>query len=159
MRSHNPPKPWYLFCCSLQNPTRPLALSHTPLKCTFSMVDIAPPVDHYGALFASLAQQHFSVTPHEWQIRVGSAVIRNHAYLHEVRFLCVQGTGKGKSILYQTLCAHFKGVSLYISPLLTLSADQVNKLMARVPAVLVAVSSLCFLIMSHQSCNLITLSS
>ena len=45
------------------------------------------------------------------------------------RVLCIQGTGKGKSILYQTLAAHFGKVTVYISPLLTLGADQVNKLM------------------------------
>ena len=49
----------------------------------------------------------------------------------QCRMLCIQGTGSGKSLLYQTLAAHFVGVTIYVSPLLTLGADQVNKLMQR----------------------------
>ena len=43
--------------------------------------------------------------------------------------ICIQGKGMGKSLLYQTLVAHFVSVTIYISSLLTLGADQVNKLM------------------------------
>ena len=57
--------------------------------------------------------------------------MQKHFDRKKCRMLCIQGTGKGKSLLYQTLAAHFVGVTVYISPLLTLSADQVGKLMAR----------------------------
>ena len=66
-----------------------------------------------------------------WQARVGSCIMALSASSAPVCMLCVKGTGMGKSILYQTLAAHFKKVTLYISPLLTLGANQVSKLMER----------------------------
>ena len=57
--------------------------------------------------------------------------MENHASKRQCRMLCIQGTGTGKSLLYQTLSAHFAQVTIYISPLLTLASDQVNKLFAK----------------------------
>ena len=85
----------------------------------------------YAAHFTTLALQHFNVVAMPWQRRVASSVMALSAASISVRMLCVKGTGMGKSILYQTLAAHFRDVTLYISPLLTLGADQVQKLMDR----------------------------
>ena len=41
----------------------------------------------------------------------------------------MQPTGSGKSLLFQTIATFLKGVTLCLSPLLSLGADQVNKLM------------------------------
>ena len=41
----------------------------------------------------------------------------------------MQPTGSGKSLLFQTIATFLKGVTLCLSPLLSLAADQVNKLM------------------------------
>ena len=41
----------------------------------------------------------------------------------------MQPTGSGKSLLFQMIATFLKGVTLCLSPLLSLSADQVNKLM------------------------------
>ena len=83
----------------------------------------------FHTYFASLADRHFGVTARPWQASVGSILMEQHFLSKECRLLCIQGTGSGKSILYQTLAAYFQGVTIYISPLLTLGADQVNKLM------------------------------
>ena len=118
-----------LFCCSPESPSvHHQTLTQNTLQT--ATMDTAPPPDQYAALYQSVSVQHFG-EPYEWQVRVGSTVIRLHAVSRPVRLLCVQGTGKGKSMLYQTLSAVFKGVTLYISLLLTFAADQVNKLMSR----------------------------
>ena len=97
---------------------------------------MANPQPHYqphyhDAHFSALALEHFNVVAKPWQRRVGSTFMGLSAASVSVRMLCVKGTGLGKSILYQTLAAHYKEVTLYISPLLTLGADQVQKLMDR----------------------------
>ena len=43
--------------------------------------------------------------------------------------LCVRPTGGGKSLLYQVLSLHFKGVTLCILPILALGADQMRKVL------------------------------
>ena len=43
--------------------------------------------------------------------------------------LCIRPTGGGKSLLYQVLALHFKGVTLCISPILALGADQMRKVL------------------------------
>ena len=81
--------------------------------------------------FTYTARRHFNVEVCHWQAKLGGYIMQKHFDRKKCRMLCIQGTGKGKSLLYQTLAAHFVGVTVYISPLLTLSADQVGKLMAR----------------------------
>ena len=85
----------------------------------------------FHELFDNVAHRHFGVKAYYWQASVGSVLMEHHSFGKPCRFLCIQGTGSGKSILYQTLAAHFAGVTIYISPLLTLGADQVNKLMQK----------------------------
>ena len=41
----------------------------------------------------------------------------------------MQPTGSGKSLLFQTIVTYLKGVTICLTPLLSLGADQVNKLM------------------------------
>ena len=83
-------------------------------------------------LFSYTCKRHFGVDAYYWQATIGGFIMdRQRPPQRSCRVLCIQGTGKGKSILYQTLAAHFTGVTIYVSPLLTLGADQVNKLMER----------------------------
>ena len=100
-----------------------------PLMSSFPL---RPPYQSpFDECFRNLARRHFGVSAYDWQAFVGSVLMEHHLLEKPCRFLCIQGTGSGKSVLYQTLSAHFKGVTIYISPLLTLGADQVNKLMQR----------------------------
>ena len=48
-----------------------------------------------------------------------------------IRQLCVRPTGGGKTLLFQTLAAYMKGITLCLIPLLSLGADQVNKTMIK----------------------------
>ena len=51
------------------------------------------------------------------------------------RLLCIQPTGAGKTLLCQTVATHLKAVNLYLSPLLSLSSNQVLKFMSRTRSV------------------------
>ena len=85
----------------------------------------------YERTFLNTTQEHFNKTPRDcWQLRVGGRIIGDICAKREIlRQLCVQPTGSGKSLLFQTITTFRKGVTLCLSSLLSLAADQVNKLM------------------------------
>ena len=74
--------------------------------------------------FDYAARVNYFVEPRPFQQRVGVAMMKKKNCKKECRMLCIAGTGSGKSILYQTLSAIFRGITIYVSPLLTLGADQ-----------------------------------
>ena len=82
----------------------------------------------YERTFLNTAHKHFNKYPREWQLRVGGRIISDICTNIEIRQLCVQPTGSGKSLLFQIIAPFLKGVTLCLSPLLSLAADQVNKL-------------------------------
>ena len=43
------------------------------------------------------------------------------------KFICIRPTGSGKSLLYQVIALHVKKVTLCITPILALGADQMQK--------------------------------
>ena len=50
-----------------------------------------------------------------WQATIGGFIMdRQRPPQRSCRVLCIQGTGKGKSILNQTLAAHFTGVGYMV---------------------------------------------
>ena len=78
--------------------------------------------------FVSLTHNIFHVNPFWWQRRVGTKILDNNSKRNGIRLLCVQPNGGGKTLVYQVVAALLKGVCIYISPVLSLGSDQVNKL-------------------------------
>ena len=48
---------------------------------------------------------------------------------HDFKFICIRPTGGGKSLLYKVLALYVKGVTLCITPILALGADQMRKVL------------------------------
>ena len=77
--------------------------------------------------FFYLIHNLFCVTPFDWKRHVGSKILDDHSKQNKICLLCVQPTRGGKKLLYQTVDAQLKCVCIYISPLISLGSDQVNK--------------------------------
>jgi len=95
----------------------------------------APTIDEYiindnqsslstGVIFTNECLRTSGKHPYPWQVQVGVNIIENTS-IHQ---LLVRPTGGGKSMVYLISGILLKGVTLCISPLLSLGADQVNKL-------------------------------
>ena len=69
----------------------------------------------------------FNKTPHQWQVEVGGGILRSHADNIEHNQLLIRKTGEGKSLVYLVTGACIGGVTLCISPLLSLAMDQSRK--------------------------------
>ena len=95
------------------------------------MTTTDPINDVFEQLFQSTAQASFNMNPWNWQKQVGGQILRLRSEKADVRHLCVRPTGGGKTLLFHTLAAYMKGVTLCLIPLLSLGADQVNKAMIK----------------------------
>ena len=62
----------------------------------------------------SLTKNLFRVTPFDCQSRVGLKLLDENYKRNEIHLMCVQPTGGGKKLLYQTVDAQLKGVCIYI---------------------------------------------
>ena len=87
-----------------------------------------PPQDQYITEFNTKCINTFSKQPYEWQSDVGGLILRskrtNQSPIHQ---LCIRPTGGGKSLLFTTLAACLGRITLCITPLLSLGADQTIK--------------------------------
>ena len=88
-----------------------------------------PVQSSYERTFLNTTQTYFNKYPHNWQLPVGGCIISDICEKPETRQLCVQPTGSCKCLLFQTITKFIKGLTLCLSPLVSLTADQVNKLM------------------------------
>ena len=95
------------------------------------MTTTEPINDVFEQLFQNTAQASFNMIPWNWQRQVGGQILRLRFEKEEVRHLCVRPTGGGKTLLFHTLAAYMKGVTLCLIPLLSLGADKVNKAMIK----------------------------
>ena len=86
-----------------------------------------PQTDDYEIQFVQTSQQTFHRTPYEWQSAVGSAFLRDYYNNKYQKILLVRPTGGGKSLVFNTISVCIKGVTICISPLLSLGADQSRK--------------------------------
>ena len=80
--------------------------------------------DQYSTLFTTECQHTFHITPYPWLVAVGRTLLQASVEKHAVRYLCVRPTGGGKSLVFNTVSAAIKGVTICICPLLSLGADQ-----------------------------------
>ena len=90
-----------------------------------------PHPSHYEHLFCRKSTESFSKQPYLWQEAVGGGIIscaeqNIHGDLR-VKQLCGRPTDGGKILLYNVVAAHRKGVTILISPLLSLGTDQTRK--------------------------------
>ena len=86
-----------------------------------------PQTDDYEIQFVQTSQQTFHRTPYEWQSAVGSAFLRDYYNNKYQKILLVRPTSGGKSLVFNTISVCIKGVTVCISPLLSLGADQSRK--------------------------------
>jgi superfamily II DNA helicase RecQ len=82
---------------------------------------------HMG-LFHQISVSSFQKEPYHWQVLVGGTVLHSVASNRSIQQLCVRPTGGGKTLLFTVLARCIKGVTLCITPLLSLGSDQVRKL-------------------------------
>jgi superfamily II DNA helicase RecQ len=80
---------------------------------------------------AEAMQSVFGMSPHGWQEEMISHIIALFKNNSCAPLLLVRPTGAGKSAVRDTVGVIFAGVILTISPLLSLAADQANKVGSR----------------------------
>jgi len=89
-----------------------------------------PHLEPYIGQFNQISVSSFRKNPYHWQAIVGSTILHAVQSNNSINQLCVRPTGGGKSLLFTVLARCFKGVTLCITPLLSLGSDQVRKLLA-----------------------------
>jgi hypothetical protein len=91
-------------------------------------------------VYQSIQQNHFEQTciktfakiPYRWQSEVGSFLYGCHIMSSPLKLLLVRPTGGGKTLVFTSVAACIKGITLCIlTPLLSLGADQVQKIMSK----------------------------
>ena len=94
---------------------------------------MATPMDkspnEHEQTFIDIATSSFDTEPYDWQYKLGGEVIKAVASNNPFCLLCIRQTGGGKSLLYQVLSLHFKGVTLFVAPILALGSDQMQKIL------------------------------
>jgi hypothetical protein len=84
------------------------------------------------ASFSHTSVRVFQMQPYPWQTEVGATIIDYACRKTPKTTLLVMPTSKGKSAVQHVYGAVFGGVTLALVPLLSLAADQLRKLNARV---------------------------
>ena len=89
----------------------------------------APPQTNLNAEITATCQRLYQFTPHEWQSSViWRIIITAHRAKQKTNIILVRPTGGDKSLVYQVAAFMNKGVTLFISPLLALASDQMQKI-------------------------------
>jgi superfamily II DNA helicase RecQ len=73
----------------------------------------------------------FGILPYHWQASVGGKIVRAHINKTPLKLLLVRPTGSGKTLVFATAASIIKGITICITPLLSLGADQSNKIMEK----------------------------
>ena len=83
----------------------------------------------YEKEFITIAKTSFNIIPFKWQYSIGGLMIESIKKKRVSNILCVRPTGGGKSLLYQVIAYYLKKITLFISPILVLGADQMRKIL------------------------------
>ena len=82
--------------------------------------------------FTSTCNTYFENIPYPWQSAIGNRVINYFLIPTDpTNQLCVCPTGGGKNLLFTTIDSDLKGVTLCITPIISLGANQSEKLNSR----------------------------
>jgi hypothetical protein len=102
------------------------SFSFLPIMSTETIDDV------YVRIFSAVMLKSYGKSPHDHQLQVAVPLMhmlkRTNA-MYPSSFFCIQPTGKGKSLVRDTIARIICGVTITISPLLSLSADQVKKIL------------------------------
>ena len=85
--------------------------------------------DQYSTIFTSTCTKYFKQNPYLWQVEVGATILCLQANGVGVKQLCVRPTGGGKTLLFAGVACCLKGITLCITPLLSLGTDQTHNLL------------------------------
>jgi hypothetical protein len=106
----------------------PLVNNKNTHKTTIIMSTNPVQSDQYTTNFTSTCTGTFNRTPFHWQIEIGSSILRLQGHGIGAKQLCIRPTGGGKTLLFTAVAYCLKGVTLVITPLLSLGADQMLNL-------------------------------
>ena len=84
--------------------------------------------EHFQQRFIETCTQSFDITPYHWQHVVGANVLFANNSRIPVKMLLIRPTSGGKTLVFTTIAACLKGITICITPLLSLGADQFRKL-------------------------------
>ena len=88
----------------------------------------APDTDP-SKIFTSTCNTYFEHIPYPCQSAIGNRVINSFLIPTEpIKKICVRPTGGGKTLLFTIISAALKGVTLCITPIRSLGADQSKNL-------------------------------
>ena len=77
----------------------------------------------------SQCHKYYHKSPFQWQIDVGGDIIESTSNIQTHNQLLVRKTGEGKSLVYLVTGTILRGVTLVISPLLSLAMDKARKIL------------------------------
>ena len=80
----------------------------------------------------SMSCNEFKIVPYDWKLFFCNNIINNGNRTKITRCLCVEGKGIVKYYLFHILSHHFKGITTWLSPLLTICSDQYQKLKSKI---------------------------
>ena len=90
-------------------------------------------INQYFNQFCQKSTRIFHKTQHHWQVKVGGSILCSNSENVELNQILIQKTGEGKSLFYLVTVTCIGGVTLCISPLLSLVMDQSRKFLKHSP--------------------------
>ena len=90
-------------------------------------------LDALNTKFTHKCAHIFNKIPHQWQINVGTGILASLESNIDHNQLLIRKTGEGKSLVYLATGACIGGITLCISPILSLGMDQTRKVLNHTP--------------------------